>query len=160
MNPRRHSPFCACLLHRVLRRLSCGMLSLALAAPALGGVSGMGQPGVPELNPRAFWVDSSICTVVLKVPIDAAKPLAVGTPVDQLSSLPAVCASNVSGQTAVPGGIRSLLGQGFRVTAVSHALTALPGLALGASPGELRAELLITAIFCLERPQMAFPSAR
>ncbi len=141
-------------------RARAGLLSLALLACAIPARAGVSSPppaglGGPEINPRAFWVESNICSIVIKVPIDAAKPLQVGTPFDQLASLPAICTGNVSGQAPVPGGVRSLLATGYRVVAVSHQVTALPGSTL-----DSRSEVLITALFSLERPQAQWPSTR
>ena len=124
--------------------------AMLLAQPA-GGAAVLG----PEVLPRAFWVDSTTCSVLLKSPIDASKPLQAGTPLDLLISLPAICTSSVSGQAQVAGGVRSLLVAGFRVTSVSHAVTALP-----VAPGETRVELLVSALFALERPQATLPAAR
>lgn len=125
--------------------------------PASAGISTPAPltAGGPEVNPRAFWVESSICSIVIKVPIDAAKPLQVGTPFDQLVSLPAICTGNVSGQASVPGGVRSLLATGYRVVAVSHNVSTLPG-----PSNDSRSEVLITALFSLERPQAQWPASR
>jgi len=104
----------------------------------------------PSFDRSAFWVDTTICSVVLKTSIDAIKPLAPGTPIDQLSSLGAICTSNISGQNLVTGGVRSLVAEGYRVTAMSHHVAVL---APAAADG--RAEVLISALFSLERPQRA-----
>lgn len=121
---------------------------LAMAPAAQAAVLG------PELQPRAFWVESSICTVLVKAPIDVARPLQAGTPIDLLANMAAICTSSVTGQAPVPGGVRSLLVAGFRITAVSHTVSALPVAATAAgAPAEGRVELLISAIFALERPQ-------
>ena len=124
---------------------------LAGGASPLAGAAALG----PELLPRAFWVDSTVCTVLVKAPIDTTKPLQTGTPVDLLASLPAICTSSVTGQALVPGGVRSLLVAGFRVTAVSHTVSPLP-----AAAGDSRVDLLISAIFSLERPQSTATPAR
>lgn len=131
------------------------LAALALAPVAQAAVLG------PELQPRAFWVDSSVCTVLVKAPIDVARPLQAGTPIDLLATMPAICTSSVTGQAPVPGGVRSLLVAGFRITAVSHTVSALPVAASAAgAPAEGRVELLISAIFALERPQAATTSGR
>lgn len=124
---------------------------LAGAVPCAAGAAALG----PEVLPRAFWVDSTICTVLVKAPIDANKPLQAGTPIDLLTSMPAICTSSVTGQVPVPGGVRSLLVAGFRVTAVSHTVSPLPNTA-----GDSRVDLLISAIFSLERPQSTATSTR
>lgn len=121
--------------------------SLCLAA-AVTGLLALPAGAAMEVVPRAFFVDSSICTVLARAPIDTTKPLQAGTPLDLLVSMPTICTSNVSGQTAVQGGVRSLLAAGFRITAVSHQVTPL-----SSTPGDPRVELLITAVFGLERPQ-------
>lgn len=146
-------------LQRAAGRGSCmavGLLAvLALAPSVQAAVLG------PELQPRAFWVESSVCTVLVKAPIDAARPLQAGTPIDLLASMPAICTSSVTGQAPVPGGVRSLLVAGFRITAVSHTVSALPVVAAAAgTPADGRVELLISAIFALERPQATITPSR
>ena len=50
---------------------------------------------------------------------------------------------------------------GFRITAVSHAVSALPVAAAAAdTPAEGRVELLISAFFALERPQASATPSR
>ena len=104
----------------------------------------------PELNPNAFWVDSTICTVVIKTPIEINKPIRSGTPIDQIANMPAICTSN-SGQSVSENGVRTLLNSGFRVKGVSHSVTALGALADG------KVELLLSAVFALERPEGMIP---
>lgn len=111
------------------------------------------EPSTPTVNNKAYWVETNICSVVLRAPIETNKTLQASTPIDQLSSLPAVCTSNVTGQNQVAGGVRSLIGVGHRITGVSHQVTALPGV----SP-DGKVELLISALFSLEKPQVAQPS--
>lgn len=131
-----------------------GLLAMAL------GHAGAATFG-PELQPRAYWVESSVCTVLLKAPIDAARPLQTGTPVDLLATMPAICTSSVTGQAPVPGGVRSLLIAGFRITAVSHSVTALPPASTPANGlADPKVELLVSAIFTLERPQAAVAPSR
>lgn len=133
-------------------RCAVALCAAACAATA-GAAAALPAPGqliAPVVDRSAFWVDSTICSVVLKTSVDAAKPLAPGTPIDQLSSLGAICTSNITGQNLVAGGVRSLLAEGFRVTAMSHHVAVLaPAVADG------RAEVLISALFSLERPQRA-----
>jgi hypothetical protein len=105
---------------------------------------------VPEQNANAFWVDSTVCSVVLKTSIDALKPIQQGaTPLDTLTAQPATCSSNITGQTMQAAGIRALLAAGFRVNSVSHAVTPLH------SSTDARVELLLSIVFALERPQTA-----
>jgi hypothetical protein len=113
------------------------------------------RPWVPEADTKAFWVESTVCTVVVKTPIDAVRPIQAGTPIDLLTSLPAICTSSVTGQNQVQGGIRSLLTAGFRVTGVSHQVAVL-----SPAGGDGKAELLISAILSLERQQLVAPGGR
>lgn len=115
----------------------------------------MGPTGL-EVQNRAFWVETAICTVVQRATIEPGRPIQLGTPIDLLPSLPAVCTSNATGQTPVAAGVRSLTVAGFRVTGVSHQVTVLPTPLQTVEP---RAELLISAIFSLERPPASLPSS-
>lgn len=140
-----------------LRHRAVLIAAMACAAWWSGAVSAAAaNPPVPAsviaptVDARAFWVDSTVCSVVLKTSIDAIKPLAPGTPIDQLSSLGAICTSNITGQNLVAGGVRSLLAEGFRVTALSHQVVVL-----APAGADGRAEVLISALFSLERPQRA-----
>ena len=136
--------------------LAVVLVAVLVMAPAVQAVV-LG----PELQPRAFWVESSVCTVLVKAPIDATRPLQAGTPIDLLTSMPAICTHSVTGQAPVPGGVRSLLMAGFRITAVSHTVSALPVAAAAAgTPADGRVELLISAIFALERPQASITPGR
>lgn len=102
----------------------------------------------PEQNANAFWVDTTVCSVVLKTTIDALKSIQQGaTPLDTLAAQPATCSSNITGQTMQAAGVRGLLAAGFRVNSVSHAVTPLH------SSADARVELLLSAVFALERPQ-------
>ena len=124
----------------------CGlMLSHATIAAA------QSRPPV-EINTQAFRVDSSLCTVVLKTSVEPGKPIQPGTPIDQLASLPAICTSNMTGQSTVPGGVRSQMMNGFRITGVSHSVTPLGLMSDG------RQELLISMVVALERPQTVLPT--
>jgi hypothetical protein len=107
----------------------------------------------PTVNNKAYWVETNICSVVLRAPIEPNKTLQANTPIDQLSSLPAVCTSNLTGQNQVAGGVRSLIGVGHRITGLSHQVTALPSISTDG-----KVELLISALFSLEKPQVAQPS--
>ena len=111
------------------------------------------EPSTPTVNNKAYWVETNVCSVVLRAPIEANKTLQANTPIDQLSSLPAVCTSNVTGQNQVAGGVRSLIGVGHRITSVSHQVTALPNVSTDG-----KVELLISALFSLEKPQVAQPN--
>ncbi len=127
-------------------------LSMGLGMPSLSVAAQLAQGSsvAPAVDLTAFWLDTTICSVVLKTSIDAAKPLAPGTPIDQLSSMGAICTSNITGQSLVTGGVRSLLAEGFRVTALSHHVAVL-----GHAAAEGRSEVLVSVLFSLERPQRA-----
>jgi hypothetical protein len=126
--------------------LACSFLFLL--APAVNAFAA-GFPIVPEQNNRAFYVDTTICSVVIKTSINPTASIQQGTPVDSLIGQPAICTSSVSGQSQISTGVRQLIGNGFRITGVSHAVTVL-----GQSTTD-RSDLLISAIFTLERPQVA-----
>jgi len=136
----------------LIGRCAMAMSAVCCTVPALAATAlpVQGPLIAPVVDRSAFWVDSTVCSVVLKTSVDASKPLAPGTPIDQLSSLGAICISNITGQNQVAGGVRSLLAEGFRVTALSHHVAVL---APAAADG--RSELLISALFSLERPQRA-----
>lgn len=123
------------------------LIGLLLCSQSFAGVKIASVPLQPETLATAFWVDSTVCSVVSKVPMDASKPILIGTPIDQFVSAPAICTSSVSGQNQVAGGVRNLLLQGFRITGVSHSVTPLATADVG------KYELLLSAIFTLERPQ-------
>ena len=108
------------------------------------------EPTYPVVNNKAFWVETAICSVVLRVPIDTNKALQATTPIDQLSTLPAVCTGNVIGQILVNGGVRSLINSGHRITGLSHQVTVLSALS-----SDNKVELLLSALFSLEKPQVA-----
>lgn len=126
----------------------CAFGLLALPSRAEMRPYVVGPKLVPEQNANAFWVDSTVCSVVLKTTIDALKPIQQGaTPLDTLAARPATCSSNITGQTMQAAGVRGLLAAGFRVNSVSHAVTPLY------SSADARVELLLSAVFALERPQ-------
>jgi hypothetical protein len=112
------------------------------------------KKNIPLQDQSAFWVDSSVCTVVVKTSIDTTKGIQVGaTPFDSLTSLPAICISNVGGQTLVPNGVRYLMSMGFRIKSVSHTSTSLSNM-------DNKVELLLSALFALERPQTIDPNTK
>lgn len=127
------------------------LLSSGFTVCSAGVAMAQARPPV-EINTNAFYVDSSICTVVIKVPVEPGKPIQLGTPIDQLATLPAICTSNMTGQNTVQGGVRSQMNIGFRVTGVSHAVTPIGVLTDG------RQELLISMVIALERPQTVAPT--
>ena len=127
--------------------LLCGGFTIFSAGFAMAQT----RPPV-EINTNAFYVDSSVCTVVIKASVEPGKPIQPGTPIDQLASLPAICTSSMTGQNTVQGGVRSQMNIGFRITGVSHAVTPLGILSDG------RQELLISMVIALERPQTVAPT--
>lgn len=134
-----------------MRALAAGTLLFGGFTACSAGVA-MAQTRAPvEINTNAFYVDSSICTVVIKVPVEPGKPIQLGTPIDQLASLPAICTSSMTGQNTVQGGVRSQMNIGFRITGVSHAVTPIGIMTDG------RQELLISMVVALERPQTVAP---
>lgn len=137
----------------MIRTIAASLALLGWAAQAHAGVSNIQQQPPIEINTNAFYVDSSVCTVVIKASVEPGKPIQPGTPIDQLASLPAICTSSMTGQNTVQGGVRGQMINGFRVTGVSHAVTPLGLLADG------RQELLISMVIALERPQTALPIA-
>jgi hypothetical protein len=90
--------------------------------------------------------ESAVCTVVKRVSIDLSKPLTVSNPIESLSLLPAVCNSRVLSKMEYTDGVRSLLVIGWRVTSASHQVTSL-----GTNTSTGAAELLVSAVFTLER---------
>jgi hypothetical protein len=110
-------------------------------------------PIIPEQNTRAFFVDTTVCSVVLKTSINAVASIQQGTPIDSLIGQPAICTSSVTGQAQVATGVRQVIGNGFRITGVSHSVTVI-GL-----PTNERSELLLSAVFTLERPQATASAA-
>ena len=91
--------------------------------------------------------ESAVCTVVKRVTIDASKPLTTTNPIEGISTLPTVCNSRIFSKSEYVDGIRSLLVIGWRITSASHQVTTLgPNASTGA------VELLISAVFSLERP--------
>ncbi len=135
----------------MVRTISASLALFGWGALVHAGVLNIQQQPPIEINTNAFYVDSSVCTVVIKAPVEPGKPFQPGTPIDQLASLPAICTSSMTGQNTVQGGVRSQMINGFRVTGVSHAVTPLGILADG------RQELLISMVIALERPQTALP---
>ena len=126
-----------------------------LALSCLCAVSGMASlqahavVSVPLISERnAHWVESAMCSVVLKTQIEAGQPLLPGNPIESMAVLPANCSGNVMEHATVSGGIRYLLQSGFRMTGVSHQTTALR------TNPDGKVELLISAIYALERPQL------
>ena len=101
-----------------------------------------------KINSKAYWIEINTCSVVLRTSIELNQKLQPNTPIDQLSSMPAICTSNVSGQNLVSGGVRNLIGSGHRITGISHQVTVLPTVSTDG-----KVELLISAIFILEKPQ-------
>lgn len=100
-----------------------------------------------DVDRNAFWVESTVCSVVVKTSIDAVKPLSGGNPIETLAGVKANCTGNMMVQAEVQGGVRLLLQQGFRVTSLSHQITPLR------TDGGGNVMLLISAMFTLERPQ-------
>ncbi len=111
------------------------------------------EQGLPAYVPRqeasAFWVNTQLCSVVLKTSLDSSKSLQSGTPLDSLLDLPAVCSDGLNNRRAnFPTGIRTLLEGGYRMTSVSHQVTPLSH-----SSKDEKVELLISAIIALEQPR-------
>lgn len=95
--------------------------------------------------PPDWATESAICTVVLRAPIDASKPLQPSNPMDAMASLPAVCTGNIMQQMTIAGGVRQMMTMNFRVTTVSHQVTPIK------SDPDGKTELLITAFYGMER---------
>jgi hypothetical protein len=96
-------------------------------------------------NQTTQWVESTLCTVVLRAPIDAGKPLQSGNPIEAMASLPVVCTGSIMQQMPIAGGVRQMMTMGFRVTGISHQVTPIK------SDADGKNELLITALFTMER---------
>jgi hypothetical protein len=126
-----------------LYALAFGVLLLCTESVALGAA----VIAPPEVDRNAFWIESTVCSVVVKTPIDATKPLLAGNPIATLAGITANCTGNMMVQNEVQGGVRLLLQQGYRIRALSHQVTPLH------SDAESKVDLLISAIFTLERPQ-------
>ena len=88
-----------------------------------------------------------VCTVTSKSFLESGKPLYLGkTPIDSLKAETASCSSTFSGaDNLVAGGVMLLLAQGYRLASASHQVTPLH------RDSEGRTELLVTAVFVLER---------
>jgi hypothetical protein len=119
-------------------------LVLVATGAANAGATAVGQSGA-AIDRNALLVDSVVCTVVLKASIEASQGLGAGNPIDALVTVPATCVGNTMPQTQVGGGVRQMLISGFRQIGVSHQVTTLAVTPSG------KAELLISAIFALER---------
>jgi len=128
-----------------------GVVTFPIVGEVRGGPATR-VPLAPEINAQAFWVESAVCTLVLKTSIDIARPILSGTPIDQFSTLPATCALGTGAPVNWQGGVRALLGIGFRVKSVSHSVTNLGVVSDG------KVELLLSAVFALERPDGSNPA--
>ena len=144
MSPNPQSP--------LVRTIAASIAFFGCANLSFAGVTNLQARPPVEINTNAFFVDSSVCTVVIKASVEPGKAIQPGTPIDQLASLPAICTSSMTGQNTVQGGVRGQMINGFRVTGVSHAVTPLGILADG------RQELLISMVIALERPQTVIPT--
>ncbi len=90
--------------------------------------------------------ETAVCTVIKRVSIDLAKPLTSSNPIEGLVSQPTVCNGRAMSKLEYNEGIRSLMGMGWQVTSVSHQVTAL-----GSNAGNSSTELLVSAVFSIER---------
>ncbi len=142
-------------LSRLTRHVRVGGLLISAVLPLSDGMAAGPVPLVPEVSLNAMWAETVVCTVVTKAPIDSSKKLQFGTPIDLITTAPSICTSSITGQAAVNDGVRSLINAGFRITSVSHHVTALPTATPTGSPSQV--ELLISAIFALQRLQPALP---
>lgn len=137
-----------------MKNKSCYILALLGTVLALGSagsananlrVTTVEQSGA-SIDRNAVLADSAVCTVVLKTSIEASQALGTGNPIDSLMTMPATCTGNMLTHTQMPGGVRQMLVSGFRLIGVSHQVTTLVTTPTG------KAELLISAMFALERP--------
>lgn len=122
-----------------------GGAALMAGSQSFAGIAPPSQASA-SIDRNAVLADSAVCTVVIKTSIEASQVLAAGNPIDGLSSMPATCNGNMMMQLVVGGGVRQMLVTGYRLIGVSHQVTAL-----ATSPSG-KAELLISAVFALERP--------
>ncbi len=122
--------------------LGCALSCLLWATPAT-------VRSATEVDRNAFWIESAVCTVVIKTPasIGVADPTAV---LGALVSTAASCTGNVMAQI-VPGGVSAMLQRGFRLTTAHHQIVLLP------ARGEADAAWLVTGLFALERPAVKPP---
>lgn len=104
--------------------------------------------GAQAMDRNAPWVESAVCSVAIKSELDANKPIHATTPIDNLVSAPATCTGNVMLRNELVGGVRGLLVNGWRVSSATHQVTTLRAFPSG------QVELLISALFVLERPQI------
>src|ERR1035437_6599690 len=123
------------MLLRVIKSLPSFALAAGLTCAASAALCAT-VLGTTKLDRGAFWIESTVCSVVVKTTIDAVNPLLSGNPVETLAGIPANCTGNMMVQSEIQGGVRLLLQQGFRVTSVSHQIT--PLLADGGSRSEER----------------------
>jgi hypothetical protein len=126
----------------VTKRVLRGLIALLLLATNLVSAAA----SIPTVDQNSYWVENVICTAIVKTNFEASRNLAVGNPIEELVVMPANCSGNMMVKTIVNGGVRQLLQSGFRVVSVSHQVTTLVADPTG------KAELLISALFALERP--------
>lgn len=101
---------------------------------------------IPTVDANSYWVENVVCTSIVKTSIDVSRGLSAGNPIEGLSLMPVNCSGNMMTNTLVSGGVRQMLQSGFRLVSVSHQVTTL------ATDQTGKAELLISALFALERP--------
>jgi hypothetical protein len=122
--------------------LLLGTESVALAAAVVAPLA---------IDGDALWIESAVCSVVVKTPIDATWPLLAGNPIETLVGITTNCTGNMMVQNEIRGGVRLLLRQGFRIRGLSHQVTPLR------TDPDGKVELLISAMFTLERPAIKLP---
>lgn len=126
-------------------RFSCFIALAGGAMVAHAGIAKVAGDVIPPNRVQPQWVESTLCSVVMRAPIDAGKPLQAGNPIDTLVSQPVVCTGNATQQMPMAGGLRLMLSNGFRITSISHQITPIK------FDPDGKTELLITALFGLER---------
>lgn len=105
--------------------------------------------GVVERRPVFSPVETAMCAVVLKAPMQPARAVLPNNPIDRLGLMPAVCSGGGMNQAEIPGGIRQLLHAGWRVSHASHQVTNLGAGSPALADGSV--ELLVSGVFFLER---------
>ena len=110
--------------------LLCSGSQLALANMRISGVNG-----------QVIY-----CTTLYKGGAELGKPLLPGGPLEQLASLPTICAANGT-NLGHQEGVRGLMASGWLAVSVSHNVAVL---SVAKEPGD-KAEILVTVLYILQK---------